>query len=1288
MAEVFKAKAHGVEGFEKILVIKRILNELSENPDFVEMFINEAKIAVTLSHANIVQVFDLGRADDTYFIAMEYVAGSDLATVLRRARKYGKPLPAELAVYVVSEVAKGLDYAHRRRDAEMQPMRIVHRDVSPQNVLLSFEGEVKLTDFGIAKARTTVPTGTEAGVLKGKYAYMSPEQARGKDVDARTDIFALGVVLYEALSGQNPFLQPSTYDTLQVVREGKAAPIESVAEVPDELAAIVGQAMHPDPDERHANAGLFYEDLIQYLYASGRRAGAHDLSNYLDQLRAIAEGRKKGKQTMELRASFELDTAVGREPHERTPAESPSARNTSGVSTSATGQPTGVARPQVERRDVTVLATSAEVAGASAQIRERVERAGGEVLSADGDAVIALFGRTRPDGRDGEAAARVALGILTDHPQWRCALHGGRALVDVKGKLLDEDPDRDALVAEVEALLSAAEPGWARTSESVRRAIRRYFDLRPARLSKGGDDESGWDLVGERDLVESPTRFVGRREELRAIGEVLGAAHKGQQSVLSVVGDAGSGKSRLIAETVRRLRENNHNAAVHVCHVPPPSAAVPLSAIEEIVKAVLGVEEFDDDDARRNKAARLRELGLTQAESDAIGQLIGLQVEQHISRRQMRIALQRMAGKLAEDRLTVFFFDDFDHVDVESLGLIQEIVGRPGASRILVALAYRDESAFTFDDVPHHTVVRLTPLADADVARLLAARLGVDEVSLELLREVTLKSAGNPLYVEEHLLALQDAGAIDVEGDEVRFRPDVAVEVPRSLRGIVSARLAKLDAEDRHLLQIASLVGGRFHDVLVARVADVELEPAQRRLEELVVRGILVHTGAQEFGFSHHLIPQVVQSGLPLEAQQRIHSAIGHAFEGIYPKHLDDLSERLAFHFREAGNRDRAIDYLVRAANRMETEQNPAGAIALLDRALTLLSTGAAQSRDRMLELFARLADLVLLGRELEKGLELMERALELAENLGRERLVVRFCLVRAECLQLLNRFSDATPWYERARTVAKRVNDPDLLRDVTTAWATAHSRNGEYGRAITLLTEALELARQAQDPVAQRRCLLPLAHAYGGNDDRDGAVAAIEEARKLAEQSSDRIVEIELLKTESLVAYYIGDLPGAASTAHRALELAKEWGFPYEAAVNAHNLGETYLLLGDYKRAFAMLRYSYDVSRDHGFVKLQFGNMRVLGFIDAIKLGSAEGRQRILEAYEYALEHHYVWDVVQSRYMLAVVDYTQGRVDEGKLGLREVLLLSREYGMRHYEKLAEVAIDAAGRGAPIPLRV
>ena len=204
------------------------------------MFIHEAKLAVRLSHANIVQVFDLGLAPgadgpsaaqpDAYYMAMEYVHGFDLATLLSRARRLHAQLPIETCVYIASEVAKGLDHAHRRRDEQLTPLGIVHLDVSPQNVLLSFEGEVKVTDFGIAKARGVlegrVGEETRARQLQGKFGYMSPEHASGEAVDARSDLFSLGTVLYECIAGVNPFSAPTTFETLRRVVACEYPPVE------------------------------------------------------------------------------------------------------------------------------------------------------------------------------------------------------------------------------------------------------------------------------------------------------------------------------------------------------------------------------------------------------------------------------------------------------------------------------------------------------------------------------------------------------------------------------------------------------------------------------------------------------------------------------------------------------------------------------------------------------------------------------------------------------------------------------------------------------------------------------------------------------------------------------------------------------------------------------------------------------------------------------------------------------------------------------------------------------
>jgi len=220
MAEIYKAKTYGAEGFEKLLAIKRILPHAAADKEFINMLIDEAKLSVLLSHANIVQVYDLGKVGEDYFISMEFIHGINLRDVLYRLREKNKRLPIDLSVYAASEICKGLDYAHRKTDSNNQPLGIVHRDISPQNILISYEGEVKIVDFGIAKAAMNI-SHTMAGILKGKIAYMSPEQAMGKAIDFRTDIFSLGILLYEALTGKKLYTGESQFEVLKKIRTAR-----------------------------------------------------------------------------------------------------------------------------------------------------------------------------------------------------------------------------------------------------------------------------------------------------------------------------------------------------------------------------------------------------------------------------------------------------------------------------------------------------------------------------------------------------------------------------------------------------------------------------------------------------------------------------------------------------------------------------------------------------------------------------------------------------------------------------------------------------------------------------------------------------------------------------------------------------------------------------------------------------------------------------------------------------------------------------------------------------------
>jgi len=294
MAEIYVATTAGVAGFEKRVALKVIHPNYSEDPDFVQMLIDEAKLAVQLQHANIVQTYDLGRVDEQYYIAMELIDGVDLYRLLRRASERDIPFPFEVVAFVGQEVSAGLDYAHKKRDQKGRPLEIVHRDVSPQNVLLSRGGEVKLVDFGIAKAAQRNQR-TAAGVIKGKYYYMSPEQAWGDPIDARSDVFSTGILLYEMLVGQMLYLEDDLDLLLEKVRRASIPPPSTIRKgIPPELEAIVMKALKKRVDERWPSSAELGAALTKFLRAHARDMGAARLASFVarvlgDEARPLAE---------------------------------------------------------------------------------------------------------------------------------------------------------------------------------------------------------------------------------------------------------------------------------------------------------------------------------------------------------------------------------------------------------------------------------------------------------------------------------------------------------------------------------------------------------------------------------------------------------------------------------------------------------------------------------------------------------------------------------------------------------------------------------------------------------------------------------------------------------------------------------------------------------------------------------------------------------------------------------------------------------------------------------------
>lgn len=284
MAQLYRAKIIGVQGFEKFIAIKMILPHIAEEKDLIASFIDEAKLAALLNHQNIVQIYDFGEMENNFFITMEYLFGKDLRLIMAKARALSLPLQIEHALYITSRICAGLEYAHTLKDFQGRPLNIIHRDISPQNVIVTYEGDVKIVDFGIAKAATQ-STATQVGMIKGKVAYMSPEQASGRPIDRRSDIFSCGVLLYELATGNKLFKGEDTLQILARVRDAEFDAQEMIrTELPPKLFAILNTALAKDPDARYQSCAEMQADIEECLYDLGMRPSARSLAQYMKSL--------------------------------------------------------------------------------------------------------------------------------------------------------------------------------------------------------------------------------------------------------------------------------------------------------------------------------------------------------------------------------------------------------------------------------------------------------------------------------------------------------------------------------------------------------------------------------------------------------------------------------------------------------------------------------------------------------------------------------------------------------------------------------------------------------------------------------------------------------------------------------------------------------------------------------------------------------------------------------------------------------------------------------------------
>lgn len=1289
MAEVFKAKSFGVEGFEKVLVIKRILPELAKQPRFVDLFVHEAKLAVRLSHANIVQVFDLGRVDHgdreapSYFIAMEYVAGLDLATLLARCRKRNNLVPFGMAVFLTAEVAKALDHAHRRRDEQGRPLGIVHRDISPQNILLSWEGEVKVTDFGIAKARDSLfeedVVISRPGRVHGKLSYTSPEQAEGRPLDSRSDLFSLGTVLYEMLAGNNPFAAPTTRETARRVAAGEYPPLELLRpDTPIALVEIVDRLLRKDVSARFSDAGKVHEHLLGYFYASGERFGSNKLSEFLEPFHS-------DRPVSEFAGALfdnEIIGEIGRTPVEVVPLET-EARGRSDSPEAGSPQAAATVGETGERREVTALALSLMVdrglegrpAAVERRAREVLARYGAIIVEEEAAQLVAIFGLVDADGRDTHTAIHAALKILrvrSDGVSVSAGVHVAGILVDGAGA-----PQRDerfySLIACAQTLARATD-GQITASRLAARIVRAEFVTDDAPKSNSVP-EGGRIITSAHPPSALYRRFIGRRHELRGLGDILAAATQRRVQLVTIQGDKGIGKTRMVAEMSRRLAKGNYNVGFYVATCPKNGSAVPNSSLKAMLHVLCGVQEGDDESRIRDVLPRLRALGLSSDESSAVLAELGVTCANGPRRppedtaAPLGTAFSRMVQSLSDDRLHVFVFDDAQSIDAATIETITRVATRghmrresitppssaSGALRAVFVFASCEEPVEALARHPNHHLVALGELAEDDAARLIANRINAPVLPPELVEFCRDRAGGHPLFLEELVRELLDSSAVSTEGGVVTVHLDAATTIPRTLRTLIAGRVSRLNRDERAALQAAAVLGEPIRTDTLAVLLGASIAHTTRVVSGLFARDFLRITGPHQVSFPSPIHADIALDAVPSQSRRALHAAAAAALVATSDEDVAEHDDRIGEQFLAAGEGDRSSTYFARAALQKLRLGHLEPGIRLLVRALDLADVDQ-RSAAEVGGLLGALASGVSRVRPSSELPRVTARALARVDCAGTvaEKVLARVSVARALCS--LNLFDDAYRHLDEGLALAgddKELSTAALIVEIEMAFG-----SGDYARALRA-TETLE----GLGPLDTPRELLAVSLVRAATGDAAAALAAIE-AAETKMPAGDRSTAVDLERQRVLVHLHARDGAAAVEASLRAIELSRAAGLPFGTGHLLHDLGRAYLRGGDLARAYAALSASKEAAEATFDGRLLARNRIHLAYLDG--LGGFPGTDELIrDLVGYAEDLGYLRDAREGRFLRGALLAHQGKGEAARREFEVVLRLASAHADR-----------------------
>jgi class 3 adenylate cyclase/tetratricopeptide (TPR) repeat protein len=1172
MGVVYRARD---ERLDRDVALKFLPPHLSADQAAKKRFLVEARSAAALEHPNICTVHEFGEtADGQLYIVMSCYDGETLEQRIARG-----PLPVDDALHVAAEIARGLAKAHERG--------IVHRDIKPANVAVTTDGLVKILDFGIAKLTDASVTQT-VGVV-GTVAYMSPEQAFGEVVDHRTDIWSLGVLLYEMLTGVRPFRGPGEQAILFSVLSGDPEPVSSLRTgVPSGVDALLGRALAKRPAERFANAA----DLLAALTAVLAVSAAKRVT--------LADGTVRDDRDIRDEAR---DSALAR---------SGERRQLTVVACTLAGHERLVERLSPDASDRVL----ARIRDAAAEVATQF---GGIVNHFLGNEFVMLFGVPTAHEDDALRAVRAALALqgrvagvaatLDSHLEAELRLRSGLHVGPVVARRL-RDGDRRYRIAGAPVdgaarLAAAADPGAILVSPEIRRMIApfvRTADAHAVSLRPDGAPVLPHLVLGVSDAHSrldgytgaGLTPFVGRERERATLADHLESARTGAGRITVLIGEAGVGKSRLLYEIREAAAASGFRVLVGRCEAY--GGTTPFAPFVEAAHEALGLER-DGTAQKRHDAAITAVRGIAASLEEFLPLYLALlaipseahPVPDHLRGETFQAAMFEAVAALftagARSTPTALLLEDWHWADEASRAALRHLAEIVPAFPLLLVVTSRPDAAMDWGSADHQTLLHLAPLDGGASAAIARAVLRVERVAPELAARLHERTGGNPFFLEEVCEALREEGALTVrDGEALAANAAGGVHVPETVHGVLRTRIDRLDDRARDALRVAAVIGREFTRGVLEDVA----EPGGglvRSLERLKASGLVQQVAVvpePAYRFKHALTQEVAYDSLLEHQRATLHAAVGQAIERRYAARLEEHLERLAHHFSRAEAWSEAIRYGLQLADRAAALSQNADALNALERVEEWVLRLDDDVGRRDLH-----ADVLLREERLCEALGLRNRQLALVEALiallaryGPSARLAQAYLRQGDAFTLLRRFEAAERALGTALRIASERGDSAGERNALRSITLLRSFEGRNEEALEIVERVLALERAAEDTRAEAGDLATMANILRAMGQPERALAVLQEALGHTTAADNPVRYGALLNVIGTVYRDLGDYDTALEYFYRVSAEAVEQRHPVNASFSLPYIAHIRLQQGRVDEALATYRLAVEMNR------------------------------------------------------------------------------------------------------------